>query len=115
MQNFSKYYVPSLLIGLLVVIGVSVNYHYQETEETVTIEDQVLERAYHDLVAEEEIGLNESGDLNKTIKVYNDENQLVDWRILEPEEMPDQDFASLLHQSSLMAEYNNSYVYRLKD
>ena len=40
---------------------------------------------------------------------------LIDWRILEPEELPDQDFASLLHQSSLMAEYNNSYVYRLKD
>ena len=50
-----------------------------------------------------------------TVGLYNDENELIDWRILEPEELPDQDFASLLHQSSLMAEYNNSYVYRLKD
>ena len=115
MQNLSKYYMPLLLVGLLVVIGVSVNYHYQETEETVTNYDQVLERAYHDLVAEEELNVAEAADENTTIKVYDQDNELIDWRILSPEEMPDEDFASLLHQSSLMAEYNNSYVYQVKD
>lgn len=115
MKNLSKFYLPVLLIGLLVVIGVSVNYHYQETEETVTIDEQVLERAYHDLVADEELNVDNSTEANTTIKVFDQDNELIDWRVLEPEEMPDEDFASLLLQSSLIAEYNNSVIYKVKD
>ena len=115
MRNISKYYVPALLVGLLLVIGVSVNYHYQQTEETATYYDQVLERAYQDLVAGEDIKVDQASDESTTIKVFDQENELIDWVILSPDELPDQDFASLLLQSSLMAEYNNSYIYQVKD
>jgi hypothetical protein len=115
MKNFSKYYLPAVLVGLLVVIGVSVNYHYQETEETVTFDDQMLERAYHDLVAEEEMQAIGSEEEQLTYKIFSEEDELLDFRILSPEELPDEDFSTLLHQSSLIAEYNNSYIYKIKD
>ncbi len=114
MRNFSKFYAPALLIGLLVVIGVSVNYHYENTEETATIEEQVLERAYHDVVAEEDIEVVQTTEENKTIKVFDKDYELIDSRVLKPEEMLDEDFSSLINQSSLIAEYNNSLIYRIK-
>ena len=115
MENFSKYYMPSILIGLLVVIGFSVNYHYQETEIATTIDDQVLERAYNDVISEKEIEIVPFVDDNKTIKIYGNDNELLDSRVLEPNELPDEDFASLINKSSLIAEYSNSYIYKVKD
>lgn len=111
----NNYYMPTILIGLLVVIGVSVNYHYSQTEETATVNDEVLERAYQDLVAEREMQSYDSEEDVRKIKIYDQDYTLIDSRVLRPEELPDVEFASLLQKSSLMAEYNNSFVYRIKD
>jgi len=73
MKIVSKYYMPLVLLGLLMVIGVSVIYHNKQAEETVIIEDQVLERAYQDVIAEEVNSAVENAGEAKVIKVFGAE------------------------------------------
>lgn len=112
MNNINNIWVAAILIGLFVFIGVSVNYHYS-TEETVTDEQAVLNRAYQDVVAEEDV--DDLSTMDVIIKVFDVNHELIDSRVLKPEELPDQEFSSLMNQSSLIAEYNNSYIYKIKE
>ena len=101
-----------VLICFFVVIGVSVNYHHN-SEETATMNQDILERAYQDVVAEEET--DDLSALDIIIKIFDENDDLIDSRVLKPEELPDQEFSNLIHQSSLIAEYNNSYIYKIKE
>jgi len=101
----------AVVISFFFVIGVSVNYHHS-LEETVTIEQLILERAYEDVVAAEEA--DDLSDEDVIIKIFDGNHELVDSRVLRPEELPDQEFSNLMNQSLLMAEYNNSYIYKIK-
>ena len=95
-------------------INAAKNYQNDNEEETVVINDQVLERAYHDVIADiEESIIGITYEL-KTIKIYGQNDELIDSRVLSPEELTDEGFNSLIYQSALIAEYNNSYIYRLK-
>jgi len=40
---------------------------------------------------------------------------LIDVRVLKPEELADRDFNRLMNQSTLIAEYKNSLIYKVKD
>lgn len=111
MKKLTKIYQPLLLLGLLVVIGVSVVYHNQ-TEETV-IDEKVLERAYQDVITELDEVAKDYIESIMTIKVFDQENELVDYRVLSPDEIADEAFNTLLYQSSLIAEYQNSRIYRI--
>lgn len=102
----------AVVISFFFVIGVSVNYHHS-LEETVTIEQLILERAYEDVVAAEEA--DDLSDEDVIIKIFDGNHELVDSRVLRPEELPDQEFSNLMNQSLLMAEYNNSYIYKIKE
>lgn len=103
----------AVLVCFFVVIGVSVNYHYS-AEKKVTEQKEVMERAYQDVVAEEETD-DESSAIDVIIKIFDKNDALIDSRVLKPEELPDEEFSSLMRQSTLIAEYNNSYVYQIKD
>lgn len=74
-QNLSEIYQHLVFIGYLVVIGVSVVYHNQ-TEETVI--DQKVLGAYHDVVTELEEVAMEYVEFILTIKVYDQDNGLID-------------------------------------
>lgn len=115
MKIVSKYYMPLVLLGLLMVIGVSVICHNKQAEETVIIEDQVLERAYQDVITEEVNSAVENAGEAKVIKVFGADNELIDVRVLKPEELADRDFNRLMNQSTLIAEYKNSLIYKVKD
>ncbi len=112
MKNSKNLWAAVILIGLFVFIGVSVNYHYS-TEETVTDEQAVLDRAYQDVVAEE--NSDDISTMDIIIKIFDGNDELIDSRVLKPEELPDEEFSSLMNQSSLIAEYNNSYIYKIKE
>lgn len=114
MKIVSKYYMPVVLMGLLLVIGVSVIYHYDQAEEKVIIKDQVLERAYQDVIADEDKTTVYTEDDIKVIKVFSEDNELIDERVLRPDELADREFNQLINQSTLIAEFNNSVIYRVK-
>ncbi|MCO6360698.1 hypothetical protein BXY85_3680 [Roseivirga pacifica] len=114
-MKVNKEYVLGLMVVLVSIIafGASVNYHY--TDEVLgdeqIIDKSVLDRAYNDVVDSEDSEW--LIPLDKIIKVFDENDELIDTRILSPDELPDQEFSILLNQASFMAEYNNSRIYRV--
>lgn len=111
MKVKSNFWLAVIIVCLFVVFGVSVNYHYS-SEETAE-QEAILKRAYKDVIAEEEV--DDESTLDVVIKIFDKNDELIDSRVLRPEELPDEEFSSLMRQSSLIAEYNNSYVYQIKE
>ena len=111
-MKVSKNSVLGLMIVMvsIIAIGTSVKYHH-ETEEPNVIDKEILDRAYQDVIAEEESEW--LIPIDHVIKVFDHNDELIDSRILSPEEFPDEEFSILLNQAAFLAEYNNNRIYRL--
>ena len=111
-MKVSKNSVLGLMIVMvsIIAIGTSVKYHH-EAEEPNVIDKEILDRAYQDVIAEEESEW--LIPIDHVIKIFDHNDELIDSRILSPEEFPDEEFSILLNQAAFLAEYNNNRIYRL--
>ena len=106
-----------LVVGLIALICVSLflmESRDKDLVETELIEfdDQaILERAYEDVRSSEEFPVL---DEELIIKVFDEDNNLVkSLTLMSEDEIIDEDFRKLMNQSTLLAEYRTSKVYRL--
>ena len=84
-----------------------------EQADLIEFDDQAIwERAYEDVRSAEEYP---AFDEEQIIKVFDEDNNLIkSMTLMAGDEIIDDDFRKLINQSTLLAEYKSSKVYRLK-
>lgn len=74
-------------------------------------EQAILERAYEDVRNAEELPPLEEEQI---IKIFDEDNQLIQsMTLVAGDDIKDEDFRKLINQSTLLAEYRTSKIYRL--
>ncbi len=107
--------IVALMLGAIITFSAVMNSFgvTNDTEfESNLLEDEILERAYTDVMVDEfeEVELIET----HTIKVYDSEDQLIKTVELGDDEIiEDAETLNLVHQAEFLTEYNNTSIYRI--
>lgn len=107
-----------LVAGLIIVIASGIflirsgDANLTDSLDVMEFDEQaILERAYEDVRDSEEFPQLEDEQI---IKVFDEDNKLIQsMTLLAGDEIIDEDFRQLVNQSTLLAEYSGSKVYKL--